>query len=44
MHKQPHAERIRIIADGAGAHGVGKHGQRCLDNALKDASQLVYSI
>ena len=25
VHKQPHAKRIRIIADGAGGHGVGKH-------------------
>ena len=43
-HKQPHAKRIRIIADGLGAHGVGKHGQRCLDNSLKDAPQWVSSV
>ena len=37
VRKLPNAKKIRIIADGAGGHGVGKHGQRGLENALKDA-------
>ena len=43
VQKLPHAKRIRIIADGAGGHGVAKHGQRGLHNDLKDSRQWISS-
>ena len=41
--KLPNLTRIRIIADGAGGHSVGKYGQKGLDNALRDARQWISS-
>ena len=43
VQKLPHAKQIRIIADGAGGHSVGKHGQKGLDKALRDARQWISS-
>ena len=36
VQKLPDAINVRIIADGAGGHSVGKHGQKGLDEALRN--------
>ena len=41
VEKVPASKNIRIIADGAGSHSVGKHGQRGLENALKDVRKWI---
>ena len=41
LDKVPSSMNIRIIADGAGSHSVGKHRQRGLNNALKDVRKWI---
>ena len=41
VQKLPDARNIRIIADGAGGHSVGKYGQKGLDEALKTVQQWI---